>query len=101
MSIPTFPELTSLLGLIHSGSAADTAQAIRAFAQTAPPSGAEELSEYRRRLDQALVEARAAQANVKQDLARLGAAQRFSSLYQAETAVLEQSTPIDLSHRIA
>ena len=101
MSIQTFPELTRLLGLIHSGSADDSAEAIRDFALTAAPSGAEELSEYRKRLEQALVEARAAHANVKQDLARLGAAQLFSSVYQAETSVLEQSTPMGVIHRTA
>lgn len=101
MSIQTFPELNRLLGLIHSGSADETTEAIRAFAQAAAPSGAEELSEYRHRLVEALVEARAAHANIKQDLARLGAAQRFSSLYQAETSVLEQSTPMGVIHRTA
>ena len=99
MIIHPFPELARLFDLIHSGSWDQTAEAVRVFARTAAPSDAEELAEYRRRVNEALIAARAARANLKREIARVGAAQCFSSAYQTETAVLEQCTQVDMASR--
>lgn len=96
MSSRPFQELTHLLGLIHAGNWDQTSRLLSSFAEGPVPSSAEELAEYRRRLQEAMIATRAARANLKRDLARVDAAQQFSSPYQTETSVPEWCTPFTL-----
>ncbi len=96
MSTRPFQELTDLLDLIHSGNWDQTSRLLSSFADGPVPSSTEELAEYRRRLHATVIAARAARANLKRDLARVDAAQQFSSPYQAETSVPERCTSLTL-----
>jgi hypothetical protein len=88
--IEPFEDLTRLLSLLHTGAWDELPGAIVRFSAQAAPADPGELDEYRRRLHESLLVARAARASLAADLTRMQAALCFSSPYQYGTDVLEQ-----------
>ena len=80
-----FEDLTNLLALIHTGEWEKTAAASAAVQEIGVPGRVDELTEYRRRLLEALLVARAARAGMADDLTRVRAATHFSAVYQSGT----------------
>src|SRR5437868_9111520 len=78
-----FEDISTLLSLIHTGDWDKTSAAINAVTEGPIPDEIRELSEYRRRLRDTLVAARAARANLAADLARTQAGQRVSLAYHS------------------
>ena len=92
-----FEELTNLLALIHTGEWEKTAAAAAAVQGIGVPCRVDELTEYRRRLQEALLVARAARFSMADDLTRVRAATHFSAAYQTGTDFPERSPGIVLS----
>ena len=89
-----FEDTAALLALIHTGDWNKTPAAVSAVVENPVPTDLRELVEYRRRLQDALIAARAARAHLAADQSRLQAARRFSSYdqaYQNGTVVPERS----------
>ena len=87
-------DISRVLAAIHTGDWSRATAAVSAVTNGLIPVDALELGEYRRRLNDTLITARAARANLAADLSRVLAAQRFSSAYQNGTAVPERSTAL-------
>jgi hypothetical protein len=99
-----FEDTAALLALIHTGDWSRTPAAVNAVVENQVPTDLRELVEYRRRLQDTLIAARAARAHLAADLGRLQAARQFSSYdqaYQNGIAVPERSaTRVSGGHTI-